>query len=186
MASGTPATSQKTTQRRKKAAVLALAGVVGIGAAATMANWTDEEFAGADLEAGQFNLQIATTAVGESPEAEDWVDGTSVSAFEDLEIMTGTWGPGDYDDSDVHVRLEPGTTHNAQLTSTRAEDAEFWSVTGPDAVDQTLAQDDVATFTVTVQMDQDAPNEAQGQAEEVVWQFTAEQLPNAPEDDGDT
>lgn len=181
MASETTATSQKTTQRRKKAAVLALAGVVGIGAAATMANWTDQEFAGADLQAGEYNLQLATTAVGESPESEDWVDGRSVSAFEDLEIMAGPWGPGDSDSSDVHVRLEPGTTHNADLSSTRiVDEAGYWQVTGPDEVNQTLAQGDVATFTVTVQMNAETDNEAQGATGEVVWQFTADQLPNAP------
>jgi len=59
--------SQKTSPRRKKAAVLALAGVVGIGAAATMANWTDQEVAGAELEADTFNLQIATTEKEEKP-----------------------------------------------------------------------------------------------------------------------
>lgn len=179
MTSETPATSHKTTQRRKKAAVLALAGVIGIGAAATMANWTDEEFAGVDLEAGEYNLQIATTAAGEAPGPDDWVDGTTVSAFEDLDIMTGPWGPGDFDNSDVHVRLEPGTTHNATLTSTRAVDtADAWQVEGPDAINQTLTRDGIATFPVTVQMNADADNQTQGATGEVVWQFTAEQLPN--------
>ena len=150
-----------------------------------MANWTDEESAGADLEAGQYNLQIATTAVGAEPGDGDWVSGTTVNSFEDLEIMTGPWGPGDYDDSDVHIRLEPDTTHDAQLTSSRTEDTEYWDITGPDSVDQTLSVDDVATFTVTVAMNQDAPDAAQDTADSVVWTFTAEQLPNQPATTGE-
>lgn len=181
-----PEPTKKSTQRRKKAAVLGVAGIVGIGAALTMANWTDEEFAGADLEAGDFDLQIATTAAGESPGEGDWVTGTTLEAFEDLEIMTGPWGPGDYDESDVYVRLDPETTtHDAQLTIERTTDtAAAWNITGPDSVEQeVLGVGEVRYFPVTVAMSEDASGEFQNAEGSVVWTFTAEQQPNMPEAD---
>lgn len=171
---------KKSIQRRKKAAVLGVAGVVGIVAAATMANWTDEEFAGAEMTAGKFDLEIATTAKGQKPGDGDWVSSTTVDSFEDLEVMAGPWGPGDYGTSDVHVRLEPGTTHDARLIGSRAVDAEFWDITGPDSVDETLSEGDVAIFPVTVAMNENAPSQVQGEVGTVVWKFQADQLPNEP------
>jgi len=173
MAPETTAASQKTTQRRKKAAVLALAGVVGIGAAATMANWTDEAAVGADFEAGQLDLEIATTSVGETPGEKDWKTGSEVDVA-DLGLKATKWGPGDSDESQIHVRLKEGTTHNAHLTSTLTDNADYWTV-NDDVEDVELAPGQSETFTVTVQMDPDAPNTAQGANGRVVWDFIAQQ-----------
>ena len=176
MASETTAASQKTTQRRKKAAVLALAGVVGIGAAATMANWTDEAAAGADFQAGQLDLEIATTAVGETPGKQDWKTGTEVEVA-DLGLKSAAWGPGDSDEAQIHVRLKEGTTHEATLTSTREVNADYWIIN--DTVKNVkLAPGQAETFTVTVQMDPEASNNAQGTKGQVVWDFVAQQQPN--------
>lgn len=177
----------KSTQRRKKAAVLGVAGIVGLGAAATMANWTDEEFAGADLNAGKFHLQIATTAHGDLPVDDDWEDGTTVDAFEHLEIKDGPWGPGESEQSDIHIRLHPDTTHDAELTSTRTvDDAENWKVEGPDSEEVTLSRGvgNYVTFPVTVAMHENSSNDAQGKTGEVVWEFDAKQQPNSPASGG--
>lgn len=177
MATETTAASQKTNQRRKKAAVLALAGVVGIGAAATMATWTEEATAGADLQAGQLDLEIATTKVGEPPVDDDWKTDTEVEAFADLGLKSTGWGPGDSDEAQIHVRLKEETTHRASLTSTREDNADYWIISD-DVKDVTLTPGQPETFTVTVQMDAEASNKSQGATGGVVWEFVAEQLAN--------
>lgn len=165
--------TKKTASRRKKAAVLGVAGVVGIGAALTMANWTDEESAGAELSAGEFELEIST-------DGENWQTGTTVSSYEVIDAIDSidAWGPGDYAEGVIQVRLAEGTTHDATLTSVRAiDDTTGWDITGPDSVDQTLATGAEASFTVEVEAT-DAL--AQGASGEVVWTFTAEQQAENP------
>lgn len=173
---------ENTGSRKKKiAGITAGVGVLGIAALAiggTTANWTDSESAGAEFTAGQLDLEIATTAVGESPVEEDWVSGTTVSdvdVISSIESITA-WGPGDQAEGVVHVRLAEGTTHNAELVSDRVtDDSAGWTVTGPDEVNQVLNTGEVADFPVVVEMDADPENEFQGAAGEVVWEFNAQQ-----------
>lgn len=67
-------TTTKTTRRRKIQAVLAGGTVLGLGAAVTLANWTDEIFAGAEFETGTFALEASTDGPGPGS---DWETGGS-------------------------------------------------------------------------------------------------------------
>lgn len=176
----------ENTGRKKRITGSIAAGIGALGVAAlaiggTAANWTDSESAGVDFQAGQFDLEIATTVVGGTPDAGDWTTGSTVSSHEALSSIDSIsqWGPGDSASATVHVRLADDTTHDATLTSDReSTNTTAWSISGPDDINQSLNTGQTAEFDIDVTMDNDPSNDHQGDTADVVWTFTAEQQSN--------
>lgn len=107
------------TRRRKIQAVLAGGSVLGLGAAVTLANWTDEIFAGADFETGTFALEASATTGPGGWEQGGSADDPAVSFDYAPEDVV----PGGDDYQDLLVRLTSATTVGGTL------DGVSWTVT---------------------------------------------------------
>lgn len=107
--SGTTA-HDKDSRRRKVRAILAGGLVLGLGAAVTLANWNDSEFAAATFTAGTFNLQGSTDGT-------TFTDHASVAGAAALTFTTpfSALSPTDVVVAPFAVRLAAGTTNNADL-----------------------------------------------------------------------
>lgn len=108
------AAEPRTTDGDRRRRLLALAAgglVLGVGAAMTFAAWTDTERAGADFGAGRFGLQGAAqeNAFGDHAETALTVD------FDDL---AGVLSPGDTTRAPYALRLDPSSTHQADVVLT--------------------------------------------------------------------
>lgn len=102
-------TTEKNTSKKFKA-ILAGGLVLGIGAAVTMASWTDEEWASASFSSGEFVLESSTD--GETFKSHTQVgDGQSSQLQFDLD--TEDLGPGQKLAAPFALRLADETTHDA-------------------------------------------------------------------------
>lgn len=117
-------TSTKNARRRKIQAVLAGGAVLGLGAAVTLAQWSDEIFAGADFETGTFALEASTEGPGPGS---DWASGGSEDdPTVEFAFAPDSVVPGGTDYQDLYIRLTSGSDLAGAL----------------DGVDLTLADDD--------------------------------------------
>ena len=160
--------------RRKTKIVLAAVAVLGVGAAATSAIWTDEVFFRGDVTVGTFNIQGAT---GEAPatwlESNIW-DGTEAGVTT-IELVFADLGPlvaGQTAEWTGLIRNDPTSTVNADVSAITAEtvgDALLLpELTVTVAYDVPADALDVAPtdapvpFTVTVTLADDAPTTVMG------------------------
>ncbi|MGQ7787397.1 SipW-dependent-type signal peptide-containing protein [Nesterenkonia sp. PF2B19] len=97
----TPA--QKTARRRKVQAVLAGGLVLGLGAAVTMANWNDSEFAEGLFGSASFNLEGST-------DGEAYNDHDAVDEAAQLTFAADNMTPGQTVYAPFWVRLDADTT----------------------------------------------------------------------------
>lgn len=104
-------TSKKNTSKKAKA-ILAGGLVLGVGAAVTLASWTDEEWANASFSSGEFVLQSSTD--GETFESHniDQVEEGKSSQLE-FDLPTDNLGPGEKLAAPFALRLAEETTHDA-------------------------------------------------------------------------
>jgi len=106
----TDESTQRRWRGRRIKAMLAGGLVLGVGAAITLAAWTDNEFITGTFTAGQFNLQGSTdgTDYDDHPSADDAAVLSFSTPFDNLApsetVYAGFW-----------VRLAAGTTTPAQL-----------------------------------------------------------------------
>lgn len=113
------------TRRRKVLAILAGGVVVGIGAAYTLANWNDSEFAGGTFSTGTFNLE------GSLDDA-TYADHATADAAAQLDAVefvseTSNMSPGETAYDSFFVRLDEdttvgGTVAQASIAATGASD----------------------------------------------------------------
>ncbi|OAV52151.1 SipW-dependent-type signal peptide-containing protein [Enteractinococcus helveticum] len=91
--------------RRRKILALAAGGLVlGVGATATIAAWTDETYSTAQFEAGAFAIEAN-------------VDGTWQST-NTMQFTAEGWFPGESETALVLLRTSPDTTVDGELTVT--------------------------------------------------------------------
>ena len=103
---------------RKFKAILAGGIVLGVGAAVTLASWTDNEWAEGVFGAGTFNVQGSTTGAEDS-----FADHTSSggAASLDFRIDGGdSLSPGDTVAAPFVLRLDDATTYDANVELTSA------------------------------------------------------------------
>ncbi len=115
----TPRTPTDGDRRRRLLALAAGGLVLGVGAAMTFAAWTDTERATADFGAGRFGLQGAAQAPGDAP---DDVFGdhpaTGPALTVDFGDLAGVLTPGDTTSAPYALRLDPASTHQANVVLT--------------------------------------------------------------------
>lgn len=113
---------------RKIRALLAGGLVLGVGAAVTLAAWTDEEWAIGNFGAGNFNIQGSTTG-----EEADFTDHPSQgeAAELDFQIAGDNLSPTDTVAAPFVLRTDAATTYDAtvELTSASGEGANAENLT---------------------------------------------------------
>lgn len=107
----------ENSDRRKVLAVLAGGLVLGVGAAVTLANWNDSEFAGGDFGAGTFVFQG-------SVDGTTWTDHAAAGDAAELTFETGAdnLAPGDVVYEAYALSIE-GSSSDATLESIAPVDA---------------------------------------------------------------
>lgn len=113
-------------KNRKIRAILAGGLVLGVGAAVTLAAWSDSEFATGIFGAGHFNIQGGTDGVAFS-------DHASTGTAANLGFTAGfdNLSPNDTIAAPFVLRLDPETTNNATVSVNSA------SITGTAATELT-------------------------------------------------
>lgn len=103
--------TQSTTRSRKFKAILAGGIVLGVGAAVTLAAWTDNEWAEGTFGAGSFNVQGSTTGAEDSFTDHESAGGAATLSFD----LTGgdNMSPGDTVAAPFVLRLDGATTYDA-------------------------------------------------------------------------
>lgn len=96
-------------------AVLAAGLVLGTGVIATLAAWTDQEYATGTFAAGTFDLEGAFTESAGAPQFAQHPDTASAGVLE-FDLDATNLSPGDTLQAPLAVRLAAGTTFPAQLT----------------------------------------------------------------------
>ncbi|GAA2028179.1 hypothetical protein GCM10009720_04950 [Yaniella flava] len=128
---------QKTTSRKVKA-LLAGGLVLGVGAAVTLAAWTDQEWAEGIFSTGSFNIESSVS--GEEGSFNDHTpeeDGVAALTFE----LAGAdnMAPDDTVSAPFVLRLDESTTYNAEVNLDSA------SVDGPNGQNLTYGITEVAS-----------------------------------------
>lgn len=103
--------TQSTTRSRKFKAILAGGIVLGVGAAVTLATWTDNEWAEGTFGAGSFNVQGGTNGT-------DFTDHTSADGAANLTFdLDGgdNLTPGDTVAAPFVLRLDGDTSYDASV-----------------------------------------------------------------------
>ncbi|MCF2570578.1 SipW-dependent-type signal peptide-containing protein [Brevibacterium sp. UCMA 11754] len=103
--------TQSTTRSRKFKAILAGGIVLGVGAAVTLAAWTDNEWAEGTFGAGSFNVQGSTNGT-------DFTDHTSADGAANLTFdLDGgdNLTPGDTVAAPFVLRLDGDTSYDASV-----------------------------------------------------------------------
>ncbi len=110
-------TRTTSTRSRKVKALLAGGLVLGVGAAVTLAAWTDQEWAEGVFGAGSFNIQGSVD--GTTFEDHESEDGAAALTFD----LTGgdNLTPGDTVAAPFVLRLDADTTYDATVELTSAE-----------------------------------------------------------------
>ena len=83
-----------------------------IGAAVTMASWTDEEWASASFSSGEFVLESSTDGEKFKPHTPDQVTEDQYSQLQ-FDLNTEDLGPGEKLAAPFALRLADKTTHDA-------------------------------------------------------------------------
>lgn len=120
-----PTTSSPTSLRSRRARALAIGGIVlGLGAVATLASWTDQEWAGSPFSSGHFNLEGSTNGTAYDDHATSDAAAT-VSFSEDFDNLS----PNQAVTGAFHVRLAQGTTTAATVATTAKSDGDVAGLT---------------------------------------------------------
>ena len=108
----------------KARAILAGGLVLGVGAAITLAAWTDQEWAKGVFGSGQFGIQGATdgSTFAEHPDQ-------ASAATLNFQIGADRLAPNDTVYAGYAVRLAPGTTNQADVTVTQDDSAKIAGTT---------------------------------------------------------
>ena len=96
-------------------AVLAAGLVLGTGVVATLAAWTDQEFATGTFAAGTFDLEGAFTEAAGAPQFAQHPDAASAGVLE-FDLHPPNLSPGDVVQAPLAIRRAAGTTFSALVT----------------------------------------------------------------------
>ncbi|MFC7432599.1 MULTISPECIES: SipW-dependent-type signal peptide-containing protein [unclassified Agrococcus] len=108
----------RSSRGRKVRAMLAGGLVLGVGAAITLAAWTDSEFATGTFTAGAFNLEGSTTAADSGYDDHNVEDGDAAASLEFTLDLNANLTPDDVTYAPFWVRLDATTTTAATLDLT--------------------------------------------------------------------
>jgi predicted ribosomally synthesized peptide with SipW-like signal peptide len=171
--------------RRKAKIVLAGLAVLGVGAAATSALWTDDVFFSGDVTVATFNLQGSTDAGTTWEESDTFVTPDTSTITLTFPALTDL-SPGDTQTWTGSVRNDPTSTVSGDASAISVDesllpaalaadlDVTVAYTTPADALD--LAPGDVAPFTVTVALAADADPALMGTTGTVVIEVNGVQL----------
>lgn len=109
------ASSDRGGRGRKVRAMLAGGLVLGVGAAITLAAWTDSEFATGTFTAGSFNLEGSTTSATAGYDDHNVDDGDAAAVLEFTLDLNENLTPDDVTYAPFWVRLDDTTTTAATL-----------------------------------------------------------------------
>lgn len=179
-----PAKSPSSRSRKTKA-LLAGGLVLGIGAAVTLAAWTDDEWVQGIFGAGSFNVEG-------SADGETYADHAAEGDAADLQFSANfdNLAPGDTVAAPFNVRLDEATTYDADVTLANAsatgnltaalsyrlaQVADFGSCTAePTGTELVTAGTGLGTAPDAAQFDLTAGGEgAAGEAVTLCFQITA-------------
>lgn len=104
-----------STRSRKVRAILAGGVVLGVGAAVTLAAWTDQEWAVGEFGAGSFDIEGSTDGTDFTDHASQ--DGAATLGFE---VGADNLAPGDTVAAPFVLRTDATTTYDATVTLTTA------------------------------------------------------------------
>lgn len=125
---GTASTSAPSTTSRKVRAILAGGVVLGVGAAVTLAAWTDQEWGVGEFGAGSFNIEGSTTSADADFSDHEAEAGAAVLGFD---VAADNLSPGDAVAAPFVLRTDAETTYGASVDLTQAvgagANAEFLS-----------------------------------------------------------
>lgn len=108
-------TQSRTDTKRKVRALLAGGVVLGVGAAVTLAAWTDQEWAVGNFAAGSFNIEGSTNGTDFTDHPSE--GGAAVLAFD---LAAENLSPGDSVAAPFVVRTDAATTYGATVELTSA------------------------------------------------------------------
>lgn len=166
--------------RRKAKIVLAAVAVLGVGAVATSALWSDQVFFQGDVSVAKFNIQGATS---EAPttwlESDTWDE--TAAGLPTIELAFADLGPlvaGQSDTWQGIIRNDPTSTVNADVSAITADTSLLPAALAAELT-VTVAYDTPANatnvapaaevpFTVTVRLADDAPTTLMGESGTVV------------------
>ncbi|MBB1025591.1 MULTISPECIES: SipW-dependent-type signal peptide-containing protein [unclassified Dietzia] len=106
--SDSPSPASTTDRRRRVRALLAGGLVLGLGAAGTLAAWTDSEFARGVFTSGQFNIQ-GNESTSTPPANGTWTDHYTAAGAAQLQFSTGfnSLSPGSTVYAPFSLRIDP-------------------------------------------------------------------------------
>lgn len=110
-------TTSTSARGRKVRAILAGGLVLGVGAAVTLAAWTDQEWAVGSFGAGSFNIEGSTTGEEASFTDHESPAGAATLGFE---VGAGNLSPGDTVAAPFVLRTDETTTYDATVALTSA------------------------------------------------------------------
>lgn len=110
----TPDAQKKADSRRKRKAILAGGVVLGLGAAVTLAAWSDDVFADGVFTSGQFNIQGNASTLDALP-TDGWEDYNTSDGAAPLSFSTGfnAMVPGTTVYSPISLRIDPDKAANS-------------------------------------------------------------------------
>lgn len=129
----------KHARPRRVRAVLAVAAVLGLGTVATLALWTDSEFAVAPFGATGFQAESATAAAGPYESH----DSAGEAAALEFDLPASELEPGQSTASEFWLRMASGSAGSAGSVNVQAPTVERDDLTG--RIDVTVAQGACAT-----------------------------------------
>ncbi|WP_022873864.1 SipW-dependent-type signal peptide-containing protein [Nesterenkonia alba] len=115
---------KKKNRNKKKLATASVAGFAGIAllGGGTLAAWNDAETARADIETGDFGIEIRTA--NSDGTWGDWQDGTTPGSPASLDLdgivddIDGhSWRPGDEITTSFQIRATEDTTHDGVISA---------------------------------------------------------------------
>lgn len=110
----TPDLQRQQERKRKRKALLAGGVVLGLGAAVTLAAWSDDVFADGLFNTGGFELQASTTGAADSFKNYDGPGGSLDSAS--LEMDSTTMSPGDTVYAPLTIKASDDSNHDGEFT----------------------------------------------------------------------
>ena len=160
---------------RKVRAIAAGGAVLGVGAAVTLAAWSDSEFAQGTFASGQFGIQ--GSADGQAFADHTTAEGALVLNFDDVDVDADSMQPGQTVTADYWLRtIEGGEAATVTFEGATGTDGAFSTVVSVDgtpvAQGETFDLDGTEQLSIAVTLDENQ-DPAVAADSNIVWQFDA-------------
>ena len=160
---------------RKARAIAAGGAVLGVGAAVTLAAWSDSEFAQGTFASGQFGIQ--GSADGQAYDDHTTAEGALTLTFDDVDVDADAMQPGQTVTADYWLRtIEDGEAASVTFVGATGTDGAFSTVVtidgSPLAQGETFDLDGTEQLSIAVTLDENQDPAVAANAN-IVWQFDA-------------